>query len=494
MAGSNSNLLEEKDRVRRQLSVLRAIWAICAFSLHTGSPLQSPIGEANVRNALLGSKLHASPDVQNMVPAVSALIRLNVVESRSRDEAFTQRSNSDAEAERQRHADIHRTYTDYLQAHSKRTASFQRDVTISLFYRSQMRFTEVDGYKTLLNALHELIDSALEKTAEETADNVVFAARQMIAPFAQISKYPYPSVLRLGPLLVRHPSLAATEPEFDSKHHYTRFLCHMLCDNLVFRSNPQECVDALQLIYRKLLQSDEPPTDLETHLLVLRRLQTKATNLCMHRLAAIVQSVVLKSCKEDSSEWERLPSIFDDEEWFRSVFGLDNDERTERVSGQQFYDCVRVGVWTTFLEQCTTQSPDQTERDQDFATLGLVKRYTELPIFSAIPTGLQRRFADAAAAFIRKYPNNCLADENGLDSVLFWAGWMTDLDALRVVYVALMEVQTDDQQESHWKHAQRIRGEIQNRLPPEDSPAESVPLVSDGEWSSNRRGCHFPLI
>ncbi|CAK5278562.1 unnamed protein product, partial [Mycena citricolor] len=39
MVGSTSNLLEDKDRLRRQLSVLRAIWAICAFSLHTGLPL-----------------------------------------------------------------------------------------------------------------------------------------------------------------------------------------------------------------------------------------------------------------------------------------------------------------------------------------------------------------------------------------------------------------------------------------------------------------------
>ncbi|CAK5263556.1 unnamed protein product, partial [Mycena citricolor] len=41
LVGSTSNLLEDKDRLRRQLSVLRAIWAICAFSLHTGLPLTS---------------------------------------------------------------------------------------------------------------------------------------------------------------------------------------------------------------------------------------------------------------------------------------------------------------------------------------------------------------------------------------------------------------------------------------------------------------------
>ncbi|CAK5263412.1 unnamed protein product, partial [Mycena citricolor] len=88
-AGSNSNLLEQKDRLRRQLSVLRAIWAICAFSLHTRSPLQSPFGEADVDNALLGSKFLNVDEVQSMIHDVSALIRLNVIESQSQQQDHT---------------------------------------------------------------------------------------------------------------------------------------------------------------------------------------------------------------------------------------------------------------------------------------------------------------------------------------------------------------------------------------------------------------------
>ncbi|CAK5278186.1 unnamed protein product [Mycena citricolor] len=500
MAGSNSYVLERKDRLRRQLSVLRAIWAICAFSLHTWSPLQSPIGEADVDNALLGSKFLDSPDVQSLVLDVSALIRLNMIESRSRDRASTQPRNSDVRAEERQQADMQRMYLEYLKALSQCAASFQRDVTNALFYRSQMRFTEEDNYETLHDALKQLIESALNKTADETtADNVVFATRLMISQFAQISDYPSWSLEGLGPFLVRHPSLAVSDPEFDSEHHYTRFLCDMLCDNLEFRFDPQESVDALQLIYRNLLESHEPPRDLDTHLRVLHTLRTKAADIHTHRLSAIFQCVVLKSCKDyvsesrDLSEWERLPSIFDDEGWFRAVLGLDKNEQAERASAQQIYDCARVGLWTTLFEQCAARSPDQTERDLDFETLKLIRHadnyqlsrelYALTCIFSVIPTELQRRFADAAAGFIRKYPRDCLADENVLDSVLALAvaeygGWITDEDALRVLETAVSEVQTDDQQESHRDNAQRIR----ELMPfPENIFAAFFSLVSDGE-------------
>ncbi|CAK5278189.1 unnamed protein product, partial [Mycena citricolor] len=209
-----------------------------AFSLHTGSPLQSPIGEADMDKALLGSMFLDSPDVQSMVLDVSALIRLNVIESRNRQWAPTQTSDADAEVERQRHTDMHRTYLDYLLVLSKCAATFQRDVTCSLFDRSRLRFTEADGYETLRWALHQLIDSAFAKTADETADNVVFAARQIISQFAQTSEYPWWSLRGLGPFLVRHPSLAVSDRKFDSKHPYTRFLCHKLCESLERRSAP----------------------------------------------------------------------------------------------------------------------------------------------------------------------------------------------------------------------------------------------------------------
>ncbi|CAK5263417.1 unnamed protein product [Mycena citricolor] len=467
MVGSTSNLLEDKVRLRRQLSILQAIWAICAFSLHTGSPLQNPIGEVDVDNALLSSKFHASPHVQSMLSAVCALIRLNVIASRSRERGSTQPSNSDAETERQQHADMHRTYRDYLKALSKCAASFQRDATISFINPPQMRFTEVDGYKTLHRALDQLIESALKKAADETAENVVFAARQMISQFAQTSDYLYLTLPGLGPFLVRHLPLADSDPKFDSKHHYTRFLCHSLCRSLKYRLDRQPSVDALQLIYRNLLASDKPPKELETHLLVLRTLRTEAADVRTYRLAVIVQFVVLKSCKKDLSKWEQLLSIFDDEDWFRSVIGLDNDKQTERPSAQQVFDCALVGVVTTFLE-CATRSPDQTERDLDFATLKSVP-YAGMFTSSVIPTEMQRRFAAAAAGFICEYPTDCLADWDGIYCVLDWAvdvayGWVKNLDALGVLDTAVSQVQTDDHKKEHRDNAATIRGYMQERL------------------------------
>ncbi|CAK5263503.1 unnamed protein product [Mycena citricolor] len=513
MAGSNSNLLEHKDRLRRQLSVLRAIWAVCAFSLHTGSPLQRPIGEADVDNALLGSKFIDSDDGQSMLPDVSALIHLNIIESWSSKRALTQPSSSDvdirAEAQKRRQQDMHRAYVDYLLALSKCAASFQRDTTNLLFHRSQMRFTDAYGYLTLQDALEQLISADLEKAvdniehaSDKAEDNVVFAARLMIAPFAQVSEYPWGRYHSgLGLFLARHPSLAASNPEFNSTHHYTRVLCYWLCDQMTFGSNLQPCVDALQLIYRRLLQSYLPPRDLDTHLRVLRTLRTAADDIPTHRLAAIVQSVVLKSLWLHSSEWEQLPSIFGDEAWFRSVLSLDNDKRTGRRLARQVYDCAYVGVVTTFFEQCTAQNQHQTEQDLDWATLKSIP-YAVEDISSVIPTALQRRFADTVSEFMRKYPENCLADDDGLCSVLLWAvheydsydGWMTNVDSLRVLDVAVSEVQTDNQQQSHRDNAQGLREWIQNRLLLETIPPESVLLVSDGQWRDHHRGCHFLLI
>ncbi|CAK5263409.1 unnamed protein product [Mycena citricolor] len=488
MAGCNSHLLEAKDRHRRQLSVLRAIWAVCAFSLHTGFPLRIQVGEAEVEKALLSLKFLDSPDVQTMIPDVSALIRLNMIEFRRREWAPTQPCSSDsdsyAEAEKQRQAGIHRTFVDYLLALSQCAASFQREATTSLFHRSQMHFTAANGYETLQDALRELIRS----DSDNAADNVVFAARQMITPFAQTSEYPkWLYSPRLGPFLARHPSLAASGPKSDSqpdpKHHYTRVLCHWLCDNLTFRSNPQPSVDALQLLYQSLFYSYVPPRDFDTHLYVLRALRTEAAKIRTHRLAFIVQRVALTGFSPDSSEWERLLGIFEDEDWFRSVLGLDNDKRTERASAQHVYDCAYAGVLTTFFEQCTALSSDQTERDLDWSTLELVHN-TAIYAPSVIPTGLQRRFADAASEYIHIYPKDCLAD--WLGSAIYWAvdgrnGWIQDLDALRVLDTAVLDVQTGDQQQEHQTNAQFIRERMQDRLHPEYVFAAFVSLVSDGE-------------
>ncbi|CAK5278484.1 unnamed protein product [Mycena citricolor] len=515
MAGSNSNLLEHKDRLRRQLSVLRAIWAICAFSLHTGSPLQSPIGEADVHGALLSSKFLNSDEVQSMVHAVSALIRLNMIESRSQERALTQPSDSDSnirtEAEKEWQAEKHRTYTQYLVAFSTCAASFQRDATNSLFHQSQILFTEADDFWTVHHALDELI----EYTSNKTADNLVFAARQIITPFAQTSEYPNWPLWGLAPFLLRHPSLAASEgrpnSQPGSKHHYTRFLCHKLCDNLGRRSNPRPSVDALELIYGHLLDSPVPPRDFDTHLRVLRTLRTEAADIRTHRLAAIVQCVILKTFSSDLSEWgkswesadlsewEGLLSIFDDEDWFRSVLGLNNDEQTERASAQQIYGCTCVGVYSTFFKQCTARSPDQLERELDCETLKSVP-YAVDDIRSVIPTEIQRRFADTVSGFIRKYPKDCLAGGTELFRVLVWAvkkhnGWIKDLDALHVLCTAVSEVQTDHKQQSHRDRAEWIRGYMQarllletrirertqERLLPENIPAESVPLACVSE-------------
>ncbi|CAK5280719.1 unnamed protein product, partial [Mycena citricolor] len=153
-----------------------------------------------------------------------------------------------------------------------------------------MLFKVADGYINLHWSLQLVIRSA----SDETADNLVSAARQIITPFAQTSDYPWwLNLFGLGPFLVRHPSLIASDPKSDlqpaSKYHYTRYLCHTLCENLEQRLDLPESVDALQLIYRHLLQSDEPPRDLVTHLLVLRTLQNETADIRTHRLVAIVQ-------------------------------------------------------------------------------------------------------------------------------------------------------------------------------------------------------------
>ncbi|CAK5263414.1 unnamed protein product, partial [Mycena citricolor] len=159
------------------------------------------------------------------------------------------------------------------------------------------------------------------------------------------------------------------------KHHYTRFLCHMLCTNLKYPYHPQACVDALHLIYRNLVESDVQLRDFDTHLYVLRTVRIHAADIRTHRLAVVVQFVVLKNLRPrlsksvDLAEWEQLPSIFSDEAWFRPVLGLDNKRGTE------IYECACVGVVTTFLEQCVARSPDQTERDLDFETLKSVHRF-----------------------------------------------------------------------------------------------------------------------
>ncbi|CAK5278557.1 unnamed protein product, partial [Mycena citricolor] len=133
-------------------------------------------------------------------------------------------------------------------------------------------------------------------------------------------------------------------------------------------------------------------------------------------------------------------------------------------------------------------------------TLQLMERHTGTNLDSVIPTELERRFAAATAGFIRKYPENCLADRNGLCSVLdsavddglFKNGFITDVDALRVVDTALSE--TEDQQKSHRDRAHTLRKRMQDRLRSAHIPAEPDPLVSEEAWEEHRKGCHFPLM
>ncbi|CAK5281136.1 unnamed protein product [Mycena citricolor] len=505
MAGSNSNLLEHSVRVRRQLSVLRAIWAICAFCVHTESPLEYPIGDTDPDKVLLGSRFLDSDEVQSMVLAVLALVRLNIIESESRQRApeypLTQTSNYDrTKAGEQRQAEKKWTYVQYLVALSKSPTSFERDVTNSLFHRSQILFTGPDGYIALHAALEELIQSG----SDEAADNLVFSARQMITAIAGASTdQGVVWISGLAPFLVRHPSLAApSDPDAISqpgpKYTYTRFLCHCLCFNFTLRSHLEESFDFLQLIYRHSLDVAELtryPGDLDTHLLVLRTLHSagaQAADIHPHRLAVIVQGVVLKrfrldwSQSGDLSESAKLLSIFEDEDWFRAVICLDNETWMERASTQatrdSILDCARVGVVTTFFEQCA-RNPDQTQRELDFETLESVQ--TVDGIYSVLPAKMQRRFADAVSGFLRKYPRDTLADCAVLNGMLSWAihehiGFIDDLDALQVLDTAVFDVQTDYEQETHRKKAEWIRGRMQKRLHrPERIFAAFVSLVTE---------------
>ncbi|CAK5265496.1 unnamed protein product [Mycena citricolor] len=474
MAGSNSNLLEHSVRVRRQLSVLRAIWAICAFSVHTESPLEYPIGDTDPDKVLLGSRFLDSDEVQSMVLAVLALVRLNIIESESRQRApeypLTQTSNYDrTKAGEQRQAEKKWTYVQYLVALSKSPTSFERDVTNSLFHRSQILFTGPDGYIALHAALEELIQSG----SDETADNLVFSARQMITAIAGASTdQGVVWISGLAPFLVRHPSLAApSDPDAISqpgpKYTYTRFLCHCLCFNFTLRSHLEESFDFLQLIYRHSLDVAELtryPGDLDTHLLVLRTLHSagaQAADIHPHRLAVIVQGVVLKrfrldwSQSGDLSESARLLSIFEDEDWFRAVICLDNETRMERVSTE--------GTRDSILHCARTVDG----------------------IYSVLPAKMQRRFADAVSGFLRKYPRDTLADCAVLNGMLSWAihehiGFIDDLDALQVLDTAVFDVQTDYEQETHRKKAEWIRGRMQKRLHrPERIFAAFVSLVTE---------------
>ncbi|CAK5265972.1 unnamed protein product [Mycena citricolor] len=490
MDGSNSNLLDPTVRSRRQLAVLRAIWALCAFSIHTESPLERPIGDIDVEDALLGSKFLSSPDVQCMVPAVLALVRLNVIES---ERLYVQRSNSyrDPELEKQR------TYKQYLRDLSDSPASFQREVTHSLFYRSEDPFQAGDRYNILQLGLEELIRSG----ADGTEDNLVFAARRMISAIADGTWNTPPPGIAL--FLVRHPSLAVYGPDSvwqpDRKYRYTRYLCHCLCQNLAHRIDLKPSVDSLRLIYDHWINDDplaRHPGDLDTHFHVLRTLRSsgaRAADTHMHRLVALVQCVVVFWVRQDLSESAELLSIFDDEPWFRAAIGLDEEEWTQRASTQGTRDlilsCACVGVMTTFLEQCA-QNPDQTEPELDFETLKSVQKFSGIwdlqPGSRVLGTEIQRRFADAVSEFLRKYPTDSLAEGKPLGWVLFCAvnqdrGWINDLDALQVLDVAVFDTQMDSQQQTQGYYAPFIHEQIEERLPPEVIFGAYVSLVSDGE-------------
>ncbi|CAK5263563.1 unnamed protein product, partial [Mycena citricolor] len=211
MVGSNSDLLEHTVRLRRQLSVLRAIWAVCAFSIAFGSPLECPIGETVVNSALLGSKFLGSAEVQMLVPVVSALIRLNTIEfwaaqpnGEARQQALTRlaiktirsgdgrsvttalflTSGRSTFEEEKRWA-----YAQYLVNLSESPASFQREVTNSLFHRSPVPFLAGNYDPVMVEALELMIGSE----SGETADNHVFAARQVICAIARTLIDPPPT-------------------------------------------------------------------------------------------------------------------------------------------------------------------------------------------------------------------------------------------------------------------------------------------------------------
>ncbi|CAK5263437.1 unnamed protein product [Mycena citricolor] len=389
MAGSNSDLLEHPVRLRRQLSVLRALWAVCAFSIAFGSPLECPIGETDVNSALLGPKFLGSAEVQMLVPGVAALIRLNIIEfwaaqpngeatqqalarlaiktirtgdGRSITTALFLTSGRSTFEEEKRWA-----YAQYLINLSESPASFQRELTHSLFHRSPVPFLAGDHDPVMVEALELLIGTE----SEEKTDNHVFAARHMICAIAQTSTYPPPSAhgteymlpTGLAPFLVRHPSLAIFMPgsvwQPDLEEKYTRYLCNCMLFNLVHQLDLQASVDSLKLIYYHLDDiHSKHLEDLDAHLLTLHTLRSSsARTACIHvhHVVALVQSVAVCCISWDLSEATRGLGVFDDEDWFRAVIRLDDKKWMERRLTREddtvpifIRSCALFGVISTF--------------------------------------------------------------------------------------------------------------------------------------------------
>ncbi|CAK5276340.1 unnamed protein product, partial [Mycena citricolor] len=306
-----------------------------------GQPLECLIGDHEPGKALLGSNFIDSEDVQNMVPNVSALIRLNVIESQSQQRApggsFSQTSNSDqdirARMEKQRRAEKQRT---------KLTRSGSDEIAV---------------------------------------DNLVFAARQMISTFAQTSTYPdlFGMGFRgLAPLLVR------------------------LCKNLKYQRGNSEhqldlqaSVDTLQLIYHHLVNTPAAARDIDCHLWVLRRLRradVQAADTHTHRLVATVQCAVLRCFRLDLSdsgdllESMKLLRMFNNEAWFRAVISHENEKQREWASAKQLYDWACVGVVTAFFEQCA-RNPDQTEHRLEVEEFKTVHMAPQGSVVSSVAPG-----------------------------------------------------------------------------------------------------------
>ncbi|CAK5278377.1 unnamed protein product [Mycena citricolor] len=336
-------------------------------------------------------------------------------------------------------------------------------------------------------------------------------ARVYMYLYHGLQRFNMHAVVGVPPLLL-HAALVLFFAESNSqpgpKSNYTRFLCYYLCLHLKWPRDFEASAYSLQLIYRHFLNAAEParyPADLDTHLSVLRALRnsgTQAADIHTHRLVAMTQYAVLACVSPDLSESGQLSesddllesaellSILNDdyETWFRALIGFDNEKWMERGSTHDahylIHSCVRVGVVTTFLEQCAQKS-DQTERKLDFETLDMIHALSR--IRQLLPSEIQLRFANAVSGFLHKYPKDNFADDNTLHWVLVWAvseyvGWIKDPEALQVLDTAVFAVQTDNEQQIHPFNAKWICEEIQPQLNlPEIIFAAFVLLVTDRE-------------
>ncbi|CAK5271482.1 unnamed protein product [Mycena citricolor] len=492
MASSHSNLLEPSVCLRRQHSVLQAIWAVCAFCISTKSPMENPIGVLDVKYALLGSRFHDIPSVQELVHAVSALTRLNTIEfwatqpaggavenalgrlaiksiRTEKDRIFTPTffsatTQSTCEEEKRW------AYGQYLIHLSETRDSFQRERTNALFYTLNAVPLLAGKFDRVMV---EALETMLGSQAEGTTSNRIFAVRQLICALAVTSPrsrtdIEFHAPNNLASFIVDHPSIARYTPdslwEPRVEEQYIRYLCECLILNSEHGREPQATIDSLRLIYHHLNDKKfyaESSEDLDAHLLTLwavRNYGAQAASVRRHHAIALVQTVAVCCVPESIWESARGLDIFEDEDWFRTALHVDDDAkwvetavpREETNSVADFIRCcAALGVVTTFLEQCV-KNPDEAELELDFDTLTcIISRFDSDFDTSrswpdvAVPPEIQRRFTESVSAFLVRYPTEGPAENSVLAWLLTVSSGMSDPVALQVRDRALFDKQKD---------------------------------------------------